>query len=76
MLNEVLIGLLIKQIALIADAQSKQLVNEKRIDVLTTTLANMVFTIEKLNEMELAQVDNDSIQIMLTRSQLMNNKEV
>jgi hypothetical protein len=76
MLNEVLIGLLIKQIALIADAQSKQFVNEKRIDVLTTTLANMVFTIEKLNEMELAQVDNDSIQILLTRSQLMNNTEI
>lgn len=76
MLNEVLIGLLIKQIALIVDAQSKQFVNEKRIDVLTTTLANMVFTIEKLNEMELAQVDNDSIQIMLTRSQLMNNTEI
>jgi hypothetical protein len=76
MLNEVLIGLLIKQIALIADAQGKQFVNEKRIDVLTTTLANMVFTIEKLNEMELAQVDNDSIQILLTRSQLMNNTEI
>jgi hypothetical protein len=76
MLNEVLIGLLIKQIALIADAQSKQFVSEKRIDVLTTTLANMVFTIEKLNEMELAQVDNDSIQILLTRSQLMNNTEI
>jgi hypothetical protein len=76
MLNEVLIGLLIKQIALIVDAQSKQFVNEKKIDLLTNTLINMVFAIEKLNEMELAQVDNEAIQILLTRSQLMNNTEI
>jgi hypothetical protein len=76
MLNEALASLLIRQIALIADTQGKQFVNEKKIDLLTNTLINMVFAIEKLNELDLTQVDNEAIQILLTRSQLMSNKDI
>jgi hypothetical protein len=75
MLNEYLIGLLLKQLALISECQNEKYVREKKLESLTITLVNIVYMIAQLNDLNITNVDNDTIQILLARTELLKNQE-
>lgn len=73
-MNELFISVLISQLGLISEEQSKKYCKEQRLNSLVLTLNYLVSTIVTLNESGVTTIDDEVVRTLITRSQLIMNQ--
>jgi hypothetical protein len=70
--EEMLLSMVISQLALISREQNNKFVNADKIIKLTEGLFNLIATIVKLQEMDAIDINKEYIQLVLQRANLLN----
>lgn len=71
-LDEMMLSIFLKQLALIVREQNKNFPNVDKIDKMTITLINIANTILALKNEDLLDINKESIDILLTRANLIS----